>query len=104
MTAAVLLVLSSLLSAQEGALDVLDGETLYEDGWLITAGYEFRTRRGLLDGDERIGDPFHQREFHHAAVLSAHYGVLHTLQVGTVIPYVSRELETSGGRLSSDGL
>lgn len=76
--------------AQEGALDVLDGETLYEDGWLITAGYEFRQKRGLLEGADRVGDPLHRRQTDHAGVLSGHYGLLHTLQVGTIVPYVRR--------------
>jgi len=93
--------------AQEGALDVLDGETLYEDGWLVTAGYELRTRRGLLDGADRVGDPLHQREFNHAAVVSAHYGAINTVQVGAIVPYMHRvlQLENPGGpgRLSSDG-
>src|SRR5262245_13937786 len=79
--------------SQEGALDVLDGETLYEDGWLLTAGYEYRSRRGLLDGAERIGDPFHQTESTHVAVLSAHYGVMNTVQVGAILPYVTHVLE-----------
>jgi hypothetical protein len=94
--------------AQEGALDVLDGETLYEDGWLFTAGYEFRLRRGLLDGTTRVGDPFQQVEETHAAVLSAHYGLLHTLQLGMIVPYVSRVLTVDDPvgpeRLESGGL
>ncbi len=93
---------------QEGALDVLDGETLYEDGWLLTAGYEYRTRRGLLDGSDRVGDPLHLEERHHAAVASAHYGLLHTLQLGVIVPYVHRVLTLDDpvgpDRLSSSGL
>src|SRR5438046_8442823 len=90
--------------AQEGALDVLDGETLYQDGWLVTAGYEFRLRRGLLDGSERIGDPLHQRESTHIPVISGHYGALNTIQVGVIMPYVSRVLEVGPDRLVSNGL
>jgi hypothetical protein len=94
--------------AQEGALDVLDGETLYEDGWLFTAGYEARLRRGLLDGAERTGDPFHQREFNQAAVVSGHYGLMNTLQIGAIVPYASHALHSDDpagpGRLASDGL
>src|SRR5262245_4254942 len=108
LTVSILALCSAPALAQEGALDVLDGETLYEDGWLLTAGYEYRTRRGLLDGSDRIGDPFHQEEIHHAAVASAHYGLMNTLQVGAIVPYVSRvlTLEDPAGpdRLSSDGL
>jgi len=79
--------------SQEGALDVLDGETLYEDGWLLTAGFEYRSRRGLLDGADRIGDPFHRTESTHVAVLSAHYGVMNTVQIGAIVPYVTHVLE-----------
>jgi hypothetical protein len=93
--------------AQEGALDVLDGETLYEDGWLLTAGWEYRTRRGLLDGSDRVGDPLRQNEVSHAAVASAHYGLLHTLQVGAIVPYLHRTLtldDPAGpDRLASSG-
>ena len=90
--------------AQEGALDVLDGETLYQEGWLVTAGYEYRLRRGLLDGSDRIGDPLHQRESTHIPVVSGHYGALNTLQVGAIVPYVSRVLEIGPGRLAADGV
>jgi len=90
--------------AQEGALDVLDGETLYQDGWLVTAGYEYRLRRGLLDGSDRIGDPLHQRESTHIPVVSGHYGALNTLQVGAIVPYVSRVLEIGPGHLYDAGL
>jgi hypothetical protein len=92
------------LATQEGALDVLDGETLYEDGWLVTAGTEFRLRRGLLDGSDPVGDPLHQREFSNVPVVSGHYGLLNTLQTGAVVPFVLRELETDLGRFSADGI
>src|SRR5262245_60425629 len=94
--------------AQEGALDVLDGESLYEDGWLLTAGTEFRARRGLLDGSDRTADPLHRQEFTYAAVVSAHYGLVHTLQLGAIVPYVSRvlTLDDPAGpdRLASGGM
>ncbi len=94
--------------AQEGALDVLDGETLYEDGWLFTAGYETHVRRGLLSGSIRIADPLNQYEFNQAVVVSAHYGLLHTLQIGAIVPYVTHvlQIDNPGGpfRLSSNGI
>lgn len=100
--------LAGTAAAQEGALDVLDGETLYENGWLLTAGYEFRLKRGLLDGSDQVGDPFHRRQVDHAGVLSVHYGVLHTLQLGAVVPYVHRSLQLDDpvgpDRLSSEGI
>jgi hypothetical protein len=98
------LMVAAVLLSQEGALDVLDGETLYEDGWLFAAGYGVRLRRGLLDGDDRIGDPLHQRQIDHGAAVSAHYGIRNTFQVGAVIPYMSRTLESDVDRLSASGL
>src|SRR5262245_58727683 len=108
LSAAILPALLASAWGQEGALDVLDGETLYEDGWLFTSGYEFRLRRGLLDGSDRVADPFHQEEVTHAGVVSAHYGLLHTVQLGAIVPYVHRvlTLENPGGpeRLESGGM
>lgn len=98
-----LLMLAAALT-QEGALDVLDGETLYEDGWLVTAGTEVRLRRGLLDESTPVGDPLHQREFTNVPVVSGHYGILHTLQAGAIVPFVFRELETTAGRFSATGI
>jgi hypothetical protein len=100
--------LAGTAAAQEGALDVLDGETLYENGALLTAGYEFRMKRGLLDDADRVGDPLHRRQVDHAGVLSAHYGLLHTLQLGTIVPYVSRSLRLDDpagpDRFSAEGM
>lgn len=83
--------------AQEGALDVLDGETLYEDGWLFTTGYEHRTRRAQF-----------QEETTQTVDLSAHYGLLHNLQVGAILPYVAHSLRLDSpgvpARFASDGL
>ena len=90
--------------SQEGALDVLDGETLYEDGWLVTVGSEFRLRRGLLNGSDSVGDPLRQREFSNVPVASGHYGVFNTLQTGAIVPFVLRELDTDMGRFSAGGI
>ena len=58
-----------IVLAQEGSLDVTDGETLYEDGWLLTTGYEFTNPRM------------------HEATLGAFYGLRHDFQVGVTAPY-----------------
>ena len=99
--------LLALALAQEGALDVLDGETLYEDGWLFTAGTEFRVKRGLLDGSDRVHDAQGQRQLDTVGVLSANYGLLNTMQLGAILPYASRTLTLDApagpGRFSADG-
>jgi hypothetical protein len=107
--APLLLALStSSVAAQEGALDVLDGETLYEDGWLFTLGYEFEHQQGLREGRRRVNDPLDRKQMEHITTVSAHYGLLHTLQLTAIVPYVRRELRlhdpAGPDRLSADGL
>ena len=89
-------------------LDVLGGETLYEDGWLFTLGYGLTQKAGLLRGQNRVGDPNHTVEMDEAVTLAAHYGLLHDVQLGVVLPYVFNSIheENSGGptRLSAEGL
>jgi hypothetical protein len=102
------LLVLSLSLCQEGALDVLDGETLYEEGWLFTLGVE-RTEKGILrDGRDRVSDPLDRVQLDEAAVVSAHYGLRYDLQLSLIVPWVRHRLEVddpSGpDRLSSDGL
>lgn len=78
--------------AQEGSLDVLDGETLFEGGWLFTAGYEYESKEGLLHGSDRVSDPLDRRLVEQTAALGAHYGLRYDLQLSAVLPYVSRVL------------
>jgi hypothetical protein len=92
----------------ERTLDVLGGETLYEDGWLFTLGYSATRKAGLLHRDDRAGDPTHRSEFEQALSLAAHYGLLHDVQLGVLLPYVwtSVHQETTGvpPRLAASGL
>lgn len=73
-----------LLLLQEGALDVVDGETLYEGGWLFSASYGVERAAGRTD---------------HTIEASAHYGLRHDVQLGLLVPYVFR----SEGDDSTDG-
>src|SRR6185295_15720935 len=74
--------------AQEATLDVLDGETLYEHGWLITAAYQIERKGRLLSGDQEIHDPLRQVETDQGATLAAHYGLRHDLQLSAIVPFV----------------
>ncbi|HYF00844.1 MAG TPA: transporter [Planctomycetota bacterium] len=98
MTALLLAVL-----VQEGALDVLDGETLYEDGWLFTMGYERVEKRTLREGTRRRSDPLDRRQVDQAVVASAHYGLRHDLQLSLIVPWVRRELSLDGDDAAADG-
>jgi hypothetical protein len=95
-----LLLVPAASLAQEGTLDLLDGETLYARGWLFTVGYDLERKRGLLEGDSRVPDPERHEELHQAAVLATHYGLRHDLQLSLVLPYlfVAETLESAGGR------
>ncbi len=100
--------LASSAAAQEGALDVLDGETLYEEGWLFSLGYEQVRKSGLLDGRDHRSDPLDRVQLDQAAVLSAHYGLRYDLQLSAILPYVARSLELDDpagpDRSSAEGL
>lgn len=89
-------------------LDVLGGETLYEDGWLFTLGYGLTRKAGLLRGQDRVGDPNHTVEIDQGVPLAAHYGLLHDVQLGVVLPYVFNSFHQGNTlgptRLSAEGL
>ena len=105
----VTVLLAGLLPAfvQEGTLDVLDGETLFEGGWLFTLGAEFETREGLRRGTDRIDDPLDRRLLDRTAALGVHYGLRHDFQLSAILPWIDRELRvddpTGPDRLSSSG-
>jgi len=88
----ILMVVPAPLVAQERTLDVLDGETLYEKGWLVTLGHEYERK---------------DQEEHHATVAAAHYGLLHNVQLSLILPYVFRVREEDDpagpDRLSAGG-
>jgi Putative MetA-pathway of phenol degradation len=92
-----LLLLASPLRAQEGTLDVLDGETLYDGGWLVTLGFDEERRKGLISGEDSVPDPLSQERIDRTAVLAAHWGARHDLQLSAILPYVDRSLEGDGG-------
>ncbi len=93
--------------AQEGSLDVLDGETLYEGGLLFTVGHELERREGLREGRTRVSDPLDRRLDTHTTALGAHYGLRYNVQLSAIVPYVHRvlRLEDPAGpdRVSEEG-
>jgi hypothetical protein len=70
------------LLAQGAILDVLDGETLYERGFLFTLGQELTARDTLRQGSQRVDDPFHQQEREWRTNAAIQYGLRHDLQIG----------------------
>lgn len=100
--------LLALALAQEGALDVLDGETLYESGWLFALNYGALSKDGLLHGVDRQSDPLDRRRLDQAWSLAGHYGLRYDLQLSAILPYVERTLRLDDpagpDRYSTDGL
>jgi len=87
-----LVALLSFLTAQEETLDLLDGETLYEDGWLWSLSYDVQRDGRLLDGRDRESDPLDRTLLEQNIVASVHYGLRHDLQLSAIFPYAVREL------------
>lgn len=97
------LLLALAAAPQEGTLDLLDGETLYDGGWLLNLGYQYQRESTLLRGGDEVADPMRRSQTGHELQVSAHYGLRHDLQLSVVLPYEFRELEGAGGRLAASG-
>ena len=93
-----------ILLAQEGGLEVLEGETLYKEGWLLTLSDSFQTRSRLHDEDGRISDPLDRSRIDNRVIAGANYGLRRDLTLGALLPYVYRSFESDAGDLDSDGV
>jgi hypothetical protein len=60
--AGVVVVLASASARAQGILDVLDGETLYDGGFLLTVGFELARGEQLRRGAHRVNDPLASHE------------------------------------------
>ena len=90
---AILLLATSAASAQDGLLDVYDGETLWKGGLQISGGWFYRQQSRFFEGDDRRHDPLDRTFQEHRFTLSANYGVLPQLSLCAVLPWVRRELK-----------
>lgn len=82
--------------AQEGGLDILDGETIWAQGGQITLSEIYRQKTHLYAGTGRVGDPLNQSLWESRTTLGFNYGLLPELEVALLIPYVHRELRFDG--------
>lgn len=88
----------------QGVLDVLDGETLYEGGSLLTFGYQYGRADALRHGRHRIDDAFAAHETANRWTLGYQYGLRNTLQLGIALPYTAHARDGAAGDLETDGL
>lgn len=98
------LALAAVGRAQGPVLDVVDGETLYEGGHLLTVGTELEREERLRAGRDRAGDPTAANRFRLTTTLALQYGWRNDLQVGIAVPYVVDEGEALGGGTTAAGL
>ncbi len=91
---ALLLVLlaAARVAAQDTTLDVLDGETLYDGGWLVTLGTLTVERDDFLDGSHSTPDPLDREAVVRDTSLAVHHGLRHDLQLSVLLPRVHRRL------------
>ncbi len=101
--AACILCLSSPALAQGALLDVLDGETLYDGGFLFTLGTEVQRRDTLLAGSHRVDDLQSLREQEQATTAALQWGLRHDLQIGVAASYVETEQRSTGQPLDAEG-
>lgn len=85
-------------------LDVLDGETLYEGGFLATLGLQLERGERLRDGTRTVPDAEHAHEATSVTTLALQYGLLRNLQVGAAIPFVTQERVASTAASNLSGL
>ncbi|MBK9129719.1 MAG: transporter [Phycisphaerales bacterium] len=88
----------------QGVLDLMDGETLYEGGSLVTLGFEYDRGDRLRRGTRRVADPGASQEASTRSTLAYQFGLRHDLQVGVALPYASHERIGTGGSAEADGI
>lgn len=90
---------TSVLAAQGAVLDVLDGETLYDGGFLWTVGQEIQRRETLRQGTGSAADPLQSHELEQATTTALQWGLRHDLQLGIATQFVHNE-QVRGGTQS----
>ena len=83
---------------------MLDGETLYEGGFLVTLGYQIDRGETLRQGRRKVADPEASHELATRTSFALQYGLRNDLQIGVALPYVTHDREGRLGELSSEGL
>ena len=87
---------SSAAWAQEGGLDILDGETLWADGGQVTLSEILRRRSQLYEGSHRIHDPLNQELWESRTALGLNFGIRPDLTLSVLIPFVYEEFQFDG--------
>lgn len=98
------LLLAAGLPAQGAILDVLDGETLYDGGFLATIGQQWQRRERLLDGSSRAADPTASHEVERQTTVGLQHGLRNDLQIGAAVTWHHVDAVEAAADAHTDGL
>jgi hypothetical protein len=88
----------------QGVLDLLDGETLYDGGSLLTLGLELRRGEVVRQGERRVAGVVPSQETATSATLGFQHGLRHDLQLGLSLPFVTQSQHLGAVDVDAHGL
>lgn len=91
-------------AAQSGGVETLTGEMLFSGGNRVTLNHRHSERSGLMMGSTSIADPANTSASEDRTTLSFDHGISSRLTLTALLPYVQKQSESSGVKLSSDGI
>jgi len=91
-------------AAQDGGIEVLSGNTIFESGTRISLSHLYSSRDSLFRGSDEVPNEAGRSMREHRAVLGVNYGLLPELSLSLLLPYVSKESNGAAGRSNSQGL
>ena len=91
-------------AAQEGGLEVLEGETLYQEGWLITLSNSFKRSAHIYSGEKRESNRTDLERIDNRTTAGVSYGLRRDLTLTGLFPYVYRSVDSDVGDVASAGI
>lgn len=96
--------LASVVSAQEGGIEVFAGETIFQGGYRVSLTEIAKRDRELFRGGSEAANPSGDEWTENRTVFGFDYGIKPDLQVSLLVPWVDRKLETGGVRSDVNAL
>jgi len=90
--------------AQGVVLDVVDGETLYEGGRLLSFGVDLDREEVLRSAGDRVVDADARHRWRVTSTAALQYGWRNNLQFGVALPYVVDEAASRSAEASASGV
>lgn len=99
-----LLCSASSVAAQEGGIEIFAGETLFKEGWRISATEIYKPKDSLFAGSREIANTTDRELLEYRTVIGVDYGIAREATVSVLLPFVHKSLSTSSQRVSATGL